>query len=43
MYNKIDFGKVTALLEAGWNIEQVADEMGIKTDGLKEALSRHYK
>lgn len=43
MYNKIDFGEVTALLEAGWNIEQVADEMGIKTDGLKEALSRHYK
>jgi len=43
VYNKIDFGKVTALLEAGWNIEQVADEMGIKTDGLKEALSRHYK
>lgn len=43
MYNKIDFGKVTALLEAGWNIEQVAGEMGIKTDGLKEALSRHYK
>lgn len=43
MHNKIDFSKVTALLAAGWNIEQVADEMGIKTDGLKEALSRHYK
>lgn len=41
MYNKIDFGKVTALLEAGWDMGQVAAEMGMEKEALEDAVSKH--
>ncbi len=43
MYNKIDFSKVTALLEAGWDMGQVAAEMGMEKEALEDAVSKHSK
>ncbi len=41
MYNKIDFGKVEALRKAGWDMGQVAAEMGMEKEALEDAVSRH--
>ena len=41
MDNKIDFGKVAALKEAGWDMGQVAAEIGIEKEALEDAVSRH--
>ncbi len=43
MYNKIDFGKVMALKEAGWDNENIAGELGIETDAFEKALTKYYE
>lgn len=40
---KIDIGKIMALRAAGWTNHQIADEMGMKTGSVAEAICRYRK
>lgn len=40
---RIDYGKIMALHDAGWNNAKIADEMGMSKASVATAISVHKK
>lgn len=39
----VDIGKILALMDAGWSIAKIADEMSMKEGSVRTAIYRHEK